>query len=74
MLSADVTKGKNGLRCLIGSLLVGLQDWFWEKVITCCIGLDNLLLTGCRQDSRKGWDRIFLWVLRELVNVTAVIV
>lgn len=53
---------------------VGLQDWFREREITCCRGLGNELLTGCRQVSGRGWDRMCLWVLSELVDVTAVTV
>lgn len=67
MKGAEKTEASDAVLVLVFAGKVGLQDWFREREITCCRRLSNELLTGCRQVSGKGWDRMCLWVLRELV-------
>ena len=74
MKGTEKTEVSDAVLTLVFAGKVGLQDWFREREITCCRGLDNEPLTGCRQVSRKGWGRMCLWVLRELVDVTVVTV
>lgn len=58
MNGTEKTEVPDAVFMLVFAGKVGLQDWFREREINCCRELDNELLTGCRQVSRNGWDRI----------------